>query len=252
MARDLGIPYTDKKPFYFVSYNSEDEKRVSSYVQELSKHDVFIWYDIGLKIGEEWEVEIAEKIDECHAVIMFLSKNIFAKGNSYVHKEFELAKEYSKKKVYVMMLDHIDKPDVPIRFRTWWTDVTKLQCINTFEFDSSEKCIEKLIENLGLKSLKKSNPVYLLRKSTNEKIFLNEGEFFIGRDAPCHYCIPDNNSISRIHGSIIKTDSTAYFVDLMSTNYSFLNGTLVEPKVQVQLNVGDTIKLGTEEFIVCC
>ncbi len=149
MARNLGIPYTEKKPFYFISYNTEDEKKVSSYAEALSKFEFPLWYDCGLKVGEAWEIEIAEKIDSCQAVIMFLSKNIFLKENSYVHKEFELATEYSMKNVYVMMLDEIAKPEVPIRFRSWWTNVTKLQCINTYEYTSPEECARKLAEDIG-------------------------------------------------------------------------------------------------------
>ena len=33
MARNLGVPYTDEKPYYFISYNSEDESRVTKYAK---------------------------------------------------------------------------------------------------------------------------------------------------------------------------------------------------------------------------
>lgn len=150
MAKNLGIPYTDEKPFYFISYNSEDESRVAEYAKWLVEYNLPVWYDNGLKIGEVWEKEIAEKIDECQAVIMFLSKKIFLKDDSYVHKEFELATEYSMKPVYVMMLDKIDKPDVPVRFRSWWISVSRLHCINVYEYSSPEECVKKLAESLGL------------------------------------------------------------------------------------------------------
>ena len=156
MARNLGVAYTENKPYYFISYNSEDETRVAAFARELEKLGVPMWYDHGIKLGTEWENEIAEKIDSCEAVVMFLSKNIFAKENSYVHKEFELATEYSEKTVYVVMLDNIKKPEVPVRFRGWWTEVTKLQCVNAFEHTSVYECAGMLVREAGIKKISKA------------------------------------------------------------------------------------------------
>lgn len=173
MARNLGVPYTDEKPYYFVSYNSEDESTVAKYAKEMSKLNIPMWYDNGLKVGEEWEVEIAAKIENCQAVIMFLSKRIFEKESSYVHKEFELATEYSMKKVYVMMLDEIVKPDVPVRFRGWWTSVSRLHCINTYEHGSPEESALRLAEGIGLlqteKNLSNNETAKALLKSNEPK-----------------------------------------------------------------------------------
>ena len=153
MARSLGISYTEQEPFYFISYNSEDEERVSAFARKLELLGVPMWYDRGIKVGAEWEIEIAERIENCSAVIMFLSKNIFLKENSYVHKEYELATEYSQKDVYIIMLDQIQKPEVPIRFRSWWTNVTRRQCINTFELESFADCAKLLVESIGIENL---------------------------------------------------------------------------------------------------
>ena len=149
MARNLGVPCADNKPYYFVSYNSEDEKNVSGYARVLTDAGVPLWYDNGLKVGDEWEEEIASRIENCEAVIMFLSRNIFLKNKSYVQKEYIMATERSKKKVYVMILDKIELPDVPGRFAGWWIDVTQLQCINTYDYASCQKCVEKLLQDLS-------------------------------------------------------------------------------------------------------
>ena len=45
----------------------------------LEKSGIPMWYDNGIKVGTAWENEIAERIENCTAVIMFLSKNIFLK-----------------------------------------------------------------------------------------------------------------------------------------------------------------------------
>jgi len=172
MARNLGVPYTDKPPYYFISYNSEDEARVRKYAAKLSEHKVPMWYDHGIKVGNEFEIEIAEKIDNCLAVIMFLSRNIFSKGSSYVHKEFELATEYSEKPVFVVMLDEIKKPEVPIRFRSWWTEVSKLQCVNAYECATEELCAQKLIESADITILSENQ----VSSSVNVKQQINKTE----------------------------------------------------------------------------
>lgn len=152
MSRNLGVPYTDKEPYYFMSYNSEDEKRVAEYAKALTDIGIPLWYDMGIKIGTAWENEIAYRIDCCTAVIMFLSKNIFLKDSSYVHKEFELATEYSEKKVYIIMLDEVKKPEVPIHFRAWWTKVTRLQCLNAYEFSTPMAAMEKFADDIGIEN----------------------------------------------------------------------------------------------------
>ena len=126
MARDLGVPFTEAQPYYFISYNSEDEDRVSAYAKALAENRVPMWYDNGIEIGSKFEMKIAEKIDKCEAVIMFLSKNIFLKESSYVHKEFRLATEGSDKTVFPVILDELKLSQVPTRYRSWWIDVTDL------------------------------------------------------------------------------------------------------------------------------
>lgn len=152
MSRNLGVPYTDKQPYYFVSYNAEDEAIVSKYAAALSEFNFHIWYDNGIKIGKKWEVEIVEKMEKSQAVIMFISKNIFLKEQSYVYKEFELATKYFNKNIYVILLDKVKESDVPNRFKIWWISITSLQCIHAFDYDSPEECIRVLYENVRLQT----------------------------------------------------------------------------------------------------
>ena len=170
MARNLGIPCTDREPYYFISYNSEDEERVSAYAKLLSEKNVPMWYDNGIKVGVEFEIEIAEKIEHCKALIMFLSKNIFLKEKSYVHTEFDLATKYSKKTVYVVMLDKIEEPEVPIRFRPWWTKVTCLQCIHAYEHPTMEACMQSLMERACLVTVAASISPAQAKNSTAQSI----------------------------------------------------------------------------------
>lgn len=168
MARSLGVAYTERQPYYFISYNSEDEKKVTMYAKELENLGVPMWYDNGIKVGTEWENEIADRIENCQAVIMFLSKNIFLKDKSYVHNEFELATKYSRKKVYIMMLDDVPENEVPVRFRGWWIQVTRLQCVNTFEYASCEECVRVLADALGFKDVKPAEQDHIKPEKTSQ------------------------------------------------------------------------------------
>ena len=178
MSRNLGVPYTDEKPYYFISYNSEDEAVVSKYAAALSKFHFHMWYDNGIKIGKNWEVEIVEKMESSEAVIMFLSKNIFLKENSYVYKEFELATKFFNKNIYVIILDEVKESEVPNRFKMWWINVSSLQCIYAFDYDSPEKCIQVLYENVMLQtksdSINEEQQEKSLPYDENSKIYKGE------------------------------------------------------------------------------
>ncbi len=150
MARDLGINVTTEKPFYFISYNSEDEKRVALYAQMLEMYGLPIWSDCGIDFGDKFERVISERIDECECVIMFLSSKIFQKESSYVHKEYELAKKFSHKRIIPVILDKIDYEAVPYDFRPWWIDIEKHHCIYVYEYKSVNDCAKRMMGSLGL------------------------------------------------------------------------------------------------------
>lgn len=225
MARNLGVKYTDEKPFYFISYNTEDEKRVAEYAAALVKAKVPIWYDSGLKIGGEWEAEIAEKIDDCQAVIMFLSRKILEKEASYVHKEFELATEYSAKTVYVVMLDEIDKREIPPKYRTWWINVTRLQCINAYEFESPKECVKTFLEKLGIKNKVGEPNVPEKDQQTQPKSKITMGQVkqqeveFANKKLRTHYDTCGIEMVEFVEWMIISSgcpmDMAQYYVELL-------------------------------------
>lgn len=89
----------------------------------------------------------------------------------------------------------------------------------------------------------------LLRKKNNESIQINKQLFRIGKErAKVDYCVPDNNSISRIHAHIISKGGVFFIIDQNSTNFTFVNGNKISPNQETKLNNGDKIKLSDEEF----
>lgn len=149
MSRNLGIEPTTVGSYYFISYNSEDEIRVGEMVRTLDKYDLPMWYDDGLKSGEDWETEIANRIEGCDAMILFLTKGIFEKESSYVTKEFKMATRYFNKKVIVVRLDEITRADVPNRYLSFYIDVDNMQTINAAGYSDLHALATKIVSDLG-------------------------------------------------------------------------------------------------------
>ena len=178
MSRYLGFKAVESGKYYFVSYNSNDEERVSKYAVAMNNAGVPMWYDDGIKIGEEWEKQIADKIQGCCAVIMFLSKNTFEKEKSYIKKEYKIAYRYDKQ-IYTIMLDDIKDEDVPNRFLGWWYDIIDYQAVRACDMDDIDKCVDEIVERV--KNIDSASDIYdeVIKETEskqNEIIKQNENE----------------------------------------------------------------------------
>ena len=147
MAGYLGIEACDEKPYIFISYNTEDQKRLSTIAQELQKRQINIWYDKGLKRNseEEWQEQIALHICDAEIVFFFISHGVFSKQNSYVRKEYDVAK-FWKKKTCVVLLDEIEASIIPAKYVFWWNEVLNKQCIEAVGLKDKEIAEEIYIE----------------------------------------------------------------------------------------------------------
>ena len=54
--------YTGKLPFIFVSYAHANRDIVYPIIELLQNNGYHVWYDEGLRIGNDWRDELAEKI----------------------------------------------------------------------------------------------------------------------------------------------------------------------------------------------
>lgn len=62
------------------------------------------------------------------------------------------------------------------------------------------------------------------------------------------YLIKDNVAISRRHAEIMYCEGNFFFIDLGSTNYSYIEGKKVEPFKTVKLEQGMLCTLADESF----
>lgn len=154
MSSFLGFLPTVRPGYFFVSYNTEDAERITPIVTTLYREDVPFWYDHGIEYGEKWAPQINEKLSKSQGVLLFFTKGILSKENSYVRKEYKMAKMLGKK-VYVIMVDEISQQDVPIRVLDWWIDITDEQCITAFGRRWNEDFYNEIKKALGVETHEK-------------------------------------------------------------------------------------------------
>ena len=89
----------------------------------------------------------------------------------------------------------------------------------------------------------------LVGRSAGQEIAVPGPSFLIGRSDECRLR-PKSEFISRRHCEIVLEDSRAVIRDLGSRTGTFVNGTTIPPKRSLELQSGDTVKVGPLEFSV--
>jgi hypothetical protein len=175
MANYLGFDPAETTPYYFISYDTSDKERVSEYVTAMNAKGLPMWYDHGIHAGTEWESVIADHIVNCEAVILFFSKRIFLKDDSYVRKEFNLAVAYGKR-IIVVLLDDIAQYEVPIKYALWWESVRDLQGVLAFTCANIDECVDKVLDGLNSKNTR-TKTTARVSKPTTRKIASPEDKY---------------------------------------------------------------------------
>lgn len=90
----------------------------------------------------------------------------------------------------------------------------------------------------------------ITRMKNNQKIEIRKSVFNIGKDATSNdFIVSDNVTISRKHAQIIFKNGRYYLSDLNSTNKTYIDGKIVNPKEEIEIQSGSLIRLANEEFI---
>ncbi|MEG1551691.1 MAG: DUF6382 domain-containing protein, partial [Oscillospiraceae bacterium] len=91
---------------------------------------------------------------------------------------------------------------------------------------------------------------YLIRNKTQEKIPIDKTSFRLGKEKKyCDYFVPENNAVSRSHADIITREQHYYIVDNNSTNKTYVDGTAIEIKKEIEIFAGTKIRLANEDFV---
>lgn len=114
------------------------------------------------------------------------------------------------------------------------------------ELPESEEKKEQTIE-------KEQKVKSLTLKFANDKraIIVGKPVFLIGKNAAqVDYVITANNTISRIHCKLFRTESGYSVMDMNSSNGTFLNGKRLETQTSAELHNGDLLRLSNIDFNV--
>ncbi len=150
MSENLGFDsVTTDQDYYFISYNSDDIDRVQPIAKGLFEAGLPLWYDYALEHGKEWEKQIAQKIHDSKAVLLFLTKGVVQKEDTYVRKEFDMATQFFGKTVYIVVLDKIKNSDVPVNSVPWYMEVIKRQLMDMTKGQSLNQMILEIKKVLG-------------------------------------------------------------------------------------------------------
>ena len=73
--------------YLFVSYSHKDYKEVYADLAHLYTRGVRFWYDKGLTVGRDWEIEVREHIHDpnCCGIVFYISTNMYLMAYDHLH-----------------------------------------------------------------------------------------------------------------------------------------------------------------------
>jgi len=103
LPANLPPAYDGDRPYVFVSYKRADLDRVTPVMQYLQGCGYKLWYDRGIRGGDDWNMILEERLASCCALLLFLSQA--AIDSKHVRRE-------------VLFADSIDKRIISVRLET--------------------------------------------------------------------------------------------------------------------------------------
>lgn len=252
MANYLGIQPTINNKYYFISYNSEDTDRVIPFVQELDRTGIPLWYDYGLEYSDKWESNIADKIENCEALILFFTKGILGKSNSYVKKEYKMATQFFNKPIYVFLMDKVSKEDILNENLSWWIEIEEHQSVDARNVDSPEKVRTIIKESIKILKLDKFQISKVTLESDSLSFQVMPGINGIGRDGYKNNIVfpRSYDSVSRIHAMIGWINNEVRLFDYGPACGTFVNDKRLNPHEEIALKDNDKITFGIYDFVI--
>lgn len=245
MSNYFGFEPTDEPNYFFISYNSEDVELISPILLGL-KDILPLWYDIGISYGEDWNQQIAERIEQAEAVLLFVTRGIFLKGTkSYVYKEYEMAKEFFGKKIHIIIMEQIKNSIIPKEMLAWWIEIRHVQCIQGYQLSRSE-IIAEIRKAVGLNTAAKC----LLRDSNNNCYPLQKGANYVGRLQRKANIVILDPSISSLHCRLTLDRGKLILEDLGALNGTYLGDKRIASHTPTIVSDGDHIRLGNYDLFV--
>lgn len=143
--------YSGTEPYLFVSYSHADTKIVDKILRVIDNEKYRMWYDDTMEIGDDFRMELHNKIENCYAVLLFVSKS--SMNSKFCGMEIITAYKFNKR-IYPVYIE--DDIEIPPAIRMIFENLQHVKSENIFE---SEKYIAKLIESLPIETMRSLNIV---------------------------------------------------------------------------------------------
>ncbi len=95
-------------PTAFISYSRRDKAWVERFAADLRRMPISIWFDERLRVGKDWEEQLATAIHSVDAFLLVISPD--SMESEFVHWEIEQARK-ANKPIYPILLRPADIPE---------------------------------------------------------------------------------------------------------------------------------------------
>lgn len=134
--------YEGDEPFVFISYKHSDYRAVYPIIDKLHNAGIRIWYDAGLPIGRNYDIQIAKNIERSKLFVTFITEEVIRCADNeddYLVKEASVAIHLGKEYLPI----YLDKVDLAGFYVMHYLGK---QSILKFDYgDNEEKFIEACI-----------------------------------------------------------------------------------------------------------
>lgn len=101
--------YEGNEPFIFISYAHKDSDFVGPVLDKLYERGYRIWYDNGIKSGEEWGQSVAQNLKRSKLVLAFISEDMIQSQNC--KREVYFAVNNKIQILPIFIKDYMDMPE---------------------------------------------------------------------------------------------------------------------------------------------
>jgi hypothetical protein len=101
LPASLPLAYTGNEPYIFVSYKRADLDRVSPVMAYLQERGYRLWYDRGIKGGDDWTAVLEERLASSCGLLLFISQASI--DSKYVRREVLFADSMEKRIISIRL-----------------------------------------------------------------------------------------------------------------------------------------------------
>lgn len=172
------VSYEGEEPYIFVSYSHKDAEQVREVLKRIDREKFRLWYDDTMEIGEDFRRELQEKVEKCHAFLLFVSP--WSMQSKYCGMEIITAFK-NNKRIFPVYLD--DQTEIPGALKLV---LENLQHVKGASLNRDSRYLDKLISSLPpetMRSLHIEEDTLLRCKDGSSTLSVPDGVRVIGAGA---------------------------------------------------------------------